>query len=125
MKMTDCIDEYKEFTTFVKKHHKLKSCKTLQELAREVLSTESLTHLFPLVSKLMVHALVLPVSTSDRERCFSTMNRVKTDLRNRMNTQTLDTLLQVRLEAPEDQSKFDFKEAVHRWGRAKNRRLFN
>lgn len=124
MNLSDCVDEYNEFSTFVKKHSKLKSCKTLQELAREVLGTESLTDLFPSCSKLMVHALVLPMSTSDCERCFSTMKRVKTDLRNRMNTQTLDRLLRVRLEAPEDQSKFDFKEAVYRWGRAKNRRLF-
>ena len=44
--MTECVDEYNEFTTFVKKHSKLKSCTTLQELARELLSTESLTELF-------------------------------------------------------------------------------
>lgn len=55
------------------------------------LSPSSLTYFL-----LMVHALVLPMSTS-------TMKRVKTDLRNRMNTQTLDGLLRVRLEAPTDQ----------------------
>ena len=77
--MTECVDKYSEFTTLVKKHSKLKSCTTLQELAREVLSSESLTELFPLVSKLRIHALVLPMSTMDCERCFSTMKRVKTD----------------------------------------------
>ena len=87
--MTECVDEYNEFTTFVKKHSKLKSCTTLQELAREVLSSESFTELFPLVSKLIVHALVLPMSTTDCERCFSTMKHVKTDSRNRMNTRDI------------------------------------
>ena len=52
------------------------------------------------------------------------MKRVKTDLRNRMNAQTLERLLRIRLEAPEDMSKFDFKEAVQRWAGMKNRRLF-
>ena len=36
-----------------------------------------------------------------------------------MNTRILDRLLRVRLEAPEDHSEFDVKEAVHCWGRAK------
>ena len=89
MGISQCQDEYKEFITFVDKHAKLKSCKTLQELARELLSTESLTELFP-----SVHALVLPMSTSDCERCFSTMKHVKTDQRNIiMSTQMLDRLL--------------------------------
>ena len=43
-------------------------------IPREVLGTESVTDLFPLVSKLMVHALVLPMSTTDCESCFSTRN---------------------------------------------------
>lgn len=47
-----CINEYKEFTSFVKEHTKLKQCKTLQELAEETLSKPSIATLFPLVSKL-------------------------------------------------------------------------
>ena len=66
--MTDCLDEYNELITFAKKYCKLKSCTTLQEL---VLSTESLTELIPLTSKLMVHTLVLLMSTTDCEMCFS------------------------------------------------------
>lgn len=37
-----------------------------------------------------------------------------------MSEVTLDRLLQVRLEGPEDQSKFDFKSVVDRWAKAKN-----
>ncbi|XP_039123472.1 uncharacterized protein LOC120260096 [Dioscorea cayenensis subsp. rotundata] len=37
---------------------------------------------FPLVYRLIELALVLPIATATVERCFSTMNVVKTDLRN-------------------------------------------
>ena len=80
--------EYKSFVSFVKDHAILETCKTLQELALEYLSKESLSQLFPVMSKLIVHALVLPMSTTDCERCFSAMNRTKTDFRNRMHTKT-------------------------------------
>ena len=68
-----CTAEYREFITFVKKHAKLKLCKTLQELALQVLSSKMISDLFPLVCNLLLHAFVLPMSTSDCERCFSTM----------------------------------------------------
>ena len=68
--------------------------------------------------------LVLPVCTADCERCFSTMKRIKTDLRNRMNAATLDTLLRIRIEG-RDLIQFNFKEAVRRWKNMKNRRLFH
>ncbi len=119
-----CINEYREFTSFVKEHTKLKQCKTLQELAEETLSKPSIASLFPLVSKLLCHAVILPVSTTDCERCFSTMKRVKTDLRNRMSTQTLDRLLRIRTEGPEI-ADFDFNQAVKDWSLLRNRRLFS
>ena len=88
-----CEREYSEITSFVKQHTLLKKCATLQELSESVLSRESIVELFPNMNKLFVHALVLPVSTVDCERCFSLMKRVKTTLRNRMSTTTLDALL--------------------------------
>lgn len=120
----DCIKEYNDFTSFVKNHTKLSQCKSLQELGEEILSKDSMVMLFPLVSKLITHALVLPVSTADCERCFSVIKRVKTDLRNRMSTQTLDRLLRIRIEGP-DMDEFDFNQAVKDWSSLKNRRLFN
>ena len=48
------------------------------------------------------------------------MNRITTELRNRMNTTTLDRLLRIRIEGPED---FPHIEAATRWSRAKKRRL--
>ena len=76
------------------------------------------------MAKLLTHALVLLVSTADCERCFSTMKRVKTDLRNRMSTQTLDKLQRIRIEGPTI-SEFNFNEAVQEWSQLRNRRLFS
>ena len=118
-----CRKEYRDFVSFVQGHAKLRTCVSFQDLAQEILSKEAITHLFPTISELLVHALVLPVSTTDCERCFSVMNRVKTDLRNRMHTKTLDRLLRIRIEGP-DLTEFNFNEAVKRWSKAKNRRLF-
>jgi hypothetical protein len=111
-----CTKEYSEFISFAEKHAVLKGCNSMQELAEKVLLNHSTRELFPLVAQLMVHALVLPVSTTDCERCFSV---IKTELR---NTTTLDRLLRVRIEGPED---FPHIEAATRWSRAKKRRLFN
>ena len=76
----DCMREYNEFCEFIHSHVQLKNCKTLLELSEKVVGNDSIASLFPLMSKLIVRALVLPVFTADCERCFSTMNRVKTDL---------------------------------------------
>ena len=116
--------EYRDFVSFVQGHAKLRTCVSLQDLSQEILSKEAISQLFPTISELLVHALVLPVSTTDCERCFSVMNRVKTDLRNHMHTKTLDRLLRIHIEGP-DLLEFDFKEAVKRWSKAKNRRLFS
>ena len=119
-----CTEEYTEFSTFIKSHATLKLYQSLQELAQEFFHRDSLCELFPCVSKLLVHACPYSVSTTDCERCFSTMKRVKTDLRNRMSTTTLDKLLRIRIEGP-DLPQFNFKEAVKRWKDVKNRRLFS
>ena len=72
--------------------------------------------LYPNLSKLAKVCLILPVSTADCERSFSTMKRVKTDLRNRINTSTLDTLMRIRIEGP-SLSEFDFDTALNSWAK--------
>jgi hypothetical protein len=54
----------------------------------------------PNVVRLMHYVLALPVTTVECERGFSVMNLVKTDLRNRLSTKTLDALMRVRIESP-------------------------
>ena len=119
----DCLKEHSEFVEVVKSHTHLKNCKTLVELAEKVVGNDAVSSLFHIMTKLLVRAVVLPVSTADCERCFSTMSRIKTDLRNRMSTDALQKLIQIRLEGPDDLNDFDFKEACHRWAKLKNRRI--
>lgn len=78
--------------------------------------------LYPNLSKLAKVCLILPVSTADCERSFSTKKRVKTDLRNRMNTSTLDALMRIRIEGP-SLSEFDFDTALNSWAKLRNRRI--
>ena len=117
------VDEYLSFISFVKDHAKLKTCQTMQELAQRFLGNDACTQLFPSISKLLIHAMVLPVSTTDCERCFSAMNRTKTDYRNRMHTETLNRLLRVEIKGPSLED-FDFREAVCQWSKVKKHRLF-
>ena len=115
------MDEYNvSFVSFVKDHALLED---MPVYAVEFLTKDTCTQLFPTVSKLLVHALVLPMTTTDCERCFSAMNRTKTDYRNRMHTASLDSLLRVKIEGPSLQY-CNFREEVARWSKAKKRRLF-
>ena len=50
------------------------------------------------------------------------MNRVKTDLRNRLKTDTLNCFIRISFEGPPAAS-FDFERAADTWGGMRNRRL--
>ena len=80
--------------------------------------------LYPALSKLFSIALVLPVSTADCERGFSTMKRIKTVPRNRLSTATLDHLISISAEGPA-LDEFDFDQAVVKWGAKRNQRCKN
>ena len=56
--------------------------------------------MFPNLAKLAAIGLLWPMSTMDCERGFSTLSRVKTDLRNRLNNTTLNHLLMMSIEGP-------------------------
>ena len=74
--------------------------------------------LYPNLSKLAKKVrLILPVSTADCEKSFSTMKRVKID---RMNTSKLDALMRIWIEGP-PLSEFDFDTALNSWSRLRNR----
>ncbi|XP_036975521.1 zinc finger protein 862-like isoform X3 [Acanthopagrus latus] len=56
--------------------------------------------IYPLLSRLAAIALVIPVSSVNCERDFSTMNRVKSDLRNRLQEEHLAACLRVSINGP-------------------------
>jgi hypothetical protein len=63
--------------------------------------------MYPQMATLISIALIIPVSTAPCERGFSAINRIKTKLRNRLHTSTVDTLLRISVEGPPI-SQFDF-----------------
>ena len=55
--------------------------------------------------------LILPVSSTPCERGFSSANRIKTKLRNRLLVESMDVLLRISIEGPPLQ-QFDFSRAL-------------
>ena len=97
---------------------------TLSEMSsNEVLQTlASHQTLYPTYTKLASIALILPISTADYERGFSTLKRIKNSLRNRLKTDTLDKLIRISSEGP-DLDTFDFDHAASIWAARSKRKL--
>lgn len=88
-----------------------------------ILCTESsLQDIYPQLSKLASIGALVPISTAECEHAFSAMNRIKTDLRNRLKTPTLDCLMRLSIEGP-PYSDFNFERAAYIWGEMRNRRV--
>ncbi|WAR31542.1 ZN862-like protein [Mya arenaria] len=69
--------------------------------------------------------LLLPTSTADCERGFSTLKRVKTAQRNRLQNEALNAVLRVSMEGPSvaDFTKTEAEKMVSEWAREKRRLL--
>ena len=85
-------------------------------------SDATLTTMFPNFAVLASIALIIPISTAECERCFSSMKRIKTTLRNRMETATLDQLMRISNEGPKP-GEFNFDKAADLWGSLRQRRI--
>ena len=66
--------------------------------------------------------LIVPFTNAKVERLFSRMNRVKTDIRNRLSRRRLDVCLRVGEEGP-DVAGFDPDPVIDKWFADKTRRL--
>ena len=95
---------------------------SMKESIDVLLTNPTMSSLFPHLAKLASIAIIIPVSTADCERGFSCMNRVKTDLRNRLKTETLDQLLRISIEGPPPRH-YNFDRAATLWGSWRNRRI--
>ncbi|XP_052086411.1 zinc finger protein 862-like [Mytilus californianus] len=97
--------------------------KMKDQTTRQVLEkTAKMTDLYPVLSKYCQIALVVPVSTADCERTFSTLNRVKSILRNRLSQHILNCLMTISTEGPSLQN-FDFQACVTAFAQKKKRKL--
>ena len=113
-------EEWKEFKAFLSQPNL--DIASIKDLAEFLLSSAERSELFPLLSYLLVHGLLLPIATADCERAFSAMNRIKTCPRNRLKTITLEQLMFISIEGPSLED-FDFVQAANHWGRRGNRRI--
>jgi hypothetical protein len=90
--------------------------KLMQLLTKLKLSTGQC---FGNIEKLCATAAVIPVSTAEVERVFSEVNRTKTDIRNRLDVDTVHQLLTIH----RNDKYLDFGKTVNRWHGQKNRRI--
>ena len=74
--------------------------------------------MFPNLTKLVAIGVLLPMSSVDCERGFSTLARVKTDLRNRLNN--MDHLFMISIEEPSP-SDLPYDTACNKWTAMTNR----
>ena len=117
------IQEWDDFKQYMSDHWMIKSCR---EVVRAVTGFESkfnvMICLYPGMSWLAEVYRVIPVHTADVERDFSQMKLIKTYLRNKMNEQTLYSIMRIVIEEP-TLKEFTFEEAVKMWAEKKNRRI--
>ena len=100
---------------FATKLHTVSTSEALGTLAKD----PTFSSLYPSFSKL---AFILPVSTADCERGFSTLKKFKTPLRNRLKTETLDMLMHISLESPE-LKELNFYHAATVWASKTKRKM--
>lgn len=83
---------------------------------------ETMAAAYPILSPLLARLIVLPASSAEVERVFSTMNRIKTPVRNRLLTTTLDSLIRISMDGA-DIATWDPVPAAVRWKQGGNRRI--
>ena len=87
-----------------------------------LVETEYFSALFPTLCKLCLIALLIPASTADCERDFSSLKRIKIPLRNCLSNTIINQLLFISAEGPA-LGKFDFDAACNLWASKRNRRI--
>ena len=95
---------------------------SMKEVLKLLVSDKTISRLYLQLGKLAAIALILPISTAECERAFSTMKRIKTALRNRLTTLNLDHLMQISINGPCG-AEFDFTKAATAWGNQRQRRI--
>ena len=115
----ECTSEWEGLKRLMHNHY---TSMTMRQMLKLLCTDQSLRDMFPQLTKLCAIAALIPMSTAECERAFSSMNRIKTDLRNRLKTSTLDCLMRIGIEGP-PLANFNFERAADIWGAMHNRRL--
>ena len=85
-----------------------------------VVKSEELKLMFPNLAKLAAIGLLLPLSSVDCERGFSTPSRVETDLRNRLSSRILNRLLVIAIEGLSP-TAYPYDQVCDLWSSWRNR----
>jgi len=75
------------------------------------------------LKKLSESILCIPMGTPTVERLFSAMNRIMTNLRNRMGQDTLQYCMKISIEGDEDPSIEYVEEVIDLYATKKTRRI--
>ena len=113
---------YKSFATNVHIPSGLTPIEVVSRAILEPTKKDTMSTLFPLISDLLARLIVLPAASAQVERVFSSMKRIKTAQRNRLNTTTLDHLILVSMEGP-TVTEWDPHPALRLWESWGNRKL--
>jgi hypothetical protein len=114
------MDQWMLFRQLMK--HNYQGATTPKELCSSILTRKNVHETYPTMIALAKIALTLSFSTACAERGFSTMDRIKTEFRNRLREDNLNSLLMISANGPPLLSERDMPEISKRWREAKVRR---
>ena len=90
----------------------------------DFITSQNLKESFHEMTKLIEILITIGMTTSEAERCFSALNRIKTFLRNSMGQDRLNSLCMLAIERTFINSFSTFKDKIiDSFVRAKNRRM--
>ena len=91
----------------------------LYEAAQCILQNPTYQLLFPDLCKLLMIALVLPVTSVSNERSFSSLKMIKTRLRNSLKETSVDALMLIAVEGPAKLTNEELVEILWYWSTGK------
>lgn len=70
------------------------------------------------IEKLILTVLVLPISSAEAERGFSTLNYVRNDRRTKLTKDNLENVMRIKLNGPDELDKFGAVKYAEKWIKA-------
>ena len=109
----DLLAEWKVFRKylFTQKQQQTSAIQTQRQQCIDLVKNGMIKDMYPQLSSAAELFLCVPISTATVERDFSTMNRILTDLQNRLTTDHLEQLMRISIEGPSDLNN-DFKDLI-------------
>ena len=118
-----CVDRIRTELNLLYSKQDFRNAKNSLDLYQFILQNNLQDVVFFEVSRLLEIALTTPLVSAESERCFSTLTRIKTFLRNTMTNQRLNALacLSIQKSMIREIPKFN-KKVIEKFARSKSRR---